>query len=194
LNIFRHCFHIIHQNLHCSWLVIEWWEQSYDVSSSFSSVFCLKLWFSTTDKKNETTILTEEKSYLNWQVNWTYNAITSLLLNTFIVRTTDLEKTVNMNWLLTWLSVTTITDAFLRKSNVWAHDQLSGLCRNTRQKQTSQVSNPCIRPKFRKSPSLYGIYSHYASLCMDLEIGMQTVFSWITNVMYKDFPTTTSQL
>jgi len=37
----------------------------------------------------------------NWQANWNHNAITSLLLNdTFVRRTTDLEKTVNTNWLL----------------------------------------------------------------------------------------------
>ena len=66
----------------------------------------------------------------NWQANWTDNEITSLLLNdTFVRRTTDLEKTFNMNWLLISLSVTTISDAFLHKGNVWAHYyQLSPLC------------------------------------------------------------------
>jgi len=65
----------------------------------------------------------------NWQTNWTYNAITSLLLNdTSVRRTTDLEKTFNMNWLLISFSVTTISDAFLHKGNVWAHYQLSQLC------------------------------------------------------------------
>jgi len=50
----------------------------------------------------------------NWQVNWTYNAITLLVLNdTFVRRTTDLEKTANVNWLLISLSATTIADAFL---------------------------------------------------------------------------------
>ena len=102
----------------------------------------------------------------NWPANWTYNAITSLLLNdTFIGRTTDLEKTVNMNRLLIWLPVTTIADAFLHKGNVWAHDQLSTLWRNTRKQQTSQESNPCIRPKFPKSPSFIEftlIMLHYA--------------------------------
>jgi len=37
------------------------------------------------------------------------------------------KKTVNMNFLLTSLSETTIADAFLYKGNVWAHDQLSAL-------------------------------------------------------------------
>jgi len=81
----------------------------------------------------------------NCKANWTCNAIASLLLNDPLVRRrTDLEKTVNMNWLLISLSVTTIADAFLRKGNVCVHDQLSALCRNTRKKQTSQESNPCI--------------------------------------------------
>jgi len=73
----------------------------------------------------------------NLQANWTCNAITSLLLNgAFVRRTTDLEKTVNINWLLIWLSVTTIADA--HKGNVWAHDQPSALWHNTQKKQTSQ--------------------------------------------------------
>ena len=38
----------------------------------------------------------------NWQADWTYNAITSLLSNdTFVRRTSDLEKTANMSWLRT---------------------------------------------------------------------------------------------
>jgi len=37
-----------------------------------------------------------------------------------------------MNFLLISLSVTTIADAFLHKGNVWAHDRLSALWRNTR--------------------------------------------------------------
>ena len=91
----------------------------------------------------------------NWQTNWTYNAVTSLLLNdTFIRRTTDLEKTVKMNFLLISLAVTTIADAFVHKGNVWAHDSIPALWRNTRKKQASQESNPCIRPKLPKSPSL----------------------------------------
>ena len=50
----------------------------------------------------------------NWQANWTYNAITSLLLNgTFVRKTTDLDKTANMNWLPFSLSVTTSADAIL---------------------------------------------------------------------------------
>jgi len=54
--------------------------------------------------------------------NWTYNAITSLALNgTFVRRTTDLEKTLNMNWLPFSLSVNTIADEFLFEGNVWAH-------------------------------------------------------------------------
>jgi len=78
----------------------------------------------------------------NWQAIWIYNAITSLLLNdTFFRRTTDLEKTVNINFLLISLSVITIADAFLHKCNVWTHDQLSALWCNTRKKQTSQNSN-----------------------------------------------------
>jgi len=36
----------------------------------------------------------------NWQANWTYNAITSLLLNGTFFRKTDLDETANMNWLL----------------------------------------------------------------------------------------------
>jgi len=84
----------------------------------------------------------------NWQANWTYNAITSLLLNGTFIRRTDLETTPNMNWLLISLSV--IADAFLHKGKVWADDQLAALWRNTREKQTSQESNPCIRPKFPK--------------------------------------------
>jgi len=53
----------------------------------------------------------------HWQANWTYNATTSLSLNdTFLRGTTYLEKTVNMNWLLILLSVTTIADAFLHKA------------------------------------------------------------------------------
>ena len=68
----------------------------------------------------------------NWQTNWTYNAVTSLLLNdTFVRRTTDSEKTVKMNFLLMSLAVTTIADAFVHKGTVWAHDQLSALWRNT---------------------------------------------------------------
>jgi len=44
-----------------------------------------------------------------------------LVLNSiFIQRTTVLEKTVNIFFL-----VTTITDALLHEGNVWAHDQLS---------------------------------------------------------------------
>jgi len=53
-----------------------------------------------------------------------------------------------MNRLLISLSITTIGDAFLHKGNVWAHDQLFTLWRNTRKKQSSQESNPRIRPKF----------------------------------------------
>ena len=69
----------------------------------------------------------------NWQTNWTYNAVTSLLLNdTFVRRTTYLEKTVETNFLLISLAVTTIADAFVYKGNVWANDQLSALGRNTR--------------------------------------------------------------
>ena len=89
----------------------------------------------------------------NWPANWTYNAITSLLLNdTFIRRTSDLKKTANMNWLSFSLLVTTNADAFLHKSNVWVHDQLSALLHNSLKKQTSHESNPCIRPKFPKKP------------------------------------------
>ena len=44
----------------------------------------------------------------NWQADWTYNAITSLLSNdTFVRRTSDLEKTANMSWLPFLLSLTT---------------------------------------------------------------------------------------
>ena len=61
----------------------------------------------------------------NWQANWTYNAITSLLLNgTFIVRMADMEKTSNKNWLPFSLSLTTSADTFLFKGNDSAPDQL----------------------------------------------------------------------
>jgi len=63
-----------------------------------------------------------------WQAIWTYNVITSLLLNgTFIGRTTDLEKTANINWLVLpfSLSVAKSAEAFLYKGNVYAHDYLS---------------------------------------------------------------------
>jgi len=59
-------------------------------------------------------------------------------------------RKLHLNSLLISLSVTTNADAFLHKGNVWAHDQLSPLWRNTRKKYTSQESNPCIRPKFVK--------------------------------------------
>ena len=110
----------------------------------------------------------------NWQANWTCNAITSLLLNgTFNRRATDLEKTANMNWLLISLSVTTIADTFLHKGKVWAHDQLSASWRNTLEKQTSQESSPCIRPKFPKAQ----VYNRIYSLCFIVHgLGMQTVF------------------
>ena len=89
----------------------------------------------------------------NWQAIWTYNAITSLLLNdTFIGRTTDLEKTVNMNRLLIWLSVTTIADAFLHKSNVWARDHLSPLWRNTQKSGLHTREQPKHPPKVPEKP------------------------------------------
>ena len=113
---------------------------------------------------------------LNWQANWTYNAITSLLLNgTFIRRTTDSEKTANMNWLLISLSVSTIADAFLHKGKVWAHDQLSALWRNTREKQTSRVSNPCISPTFPQSPSLE----------LNLLTMLHYAWTWNANCFYQ---------
>ena len=89
----------------------------------------------------------------NWQANWTYNAIISHLLNdTFLRKTTDLEKTVNINWLLIQLSVITIyRRRFLAKRQAWAYDQLSALWRNTGKMQTSQESNTCICPKFPKA-------------------------------------------
>jgi len=77
-----------------------------------------------------------------------------MLNDTFVRRISDLEKTVDINFLLISLSVTTVADAFLHKGNVWAHGQLPALWRNTRKKQISQESNPCIRPKFPKSPNL----------------------------------------
>ena len=61
-------------------------------------------------------------------------------------------RKLNMNWLFLSLSVTTIANA--HKGKVWAHDQSSALWRNTRKKQTSQENDPCICPKFPKSPSL----------------------------------------
>jgi len=42
------------------------------------------------------------------------------LNDNFVRSTTDLEKTVNMNFLFVSLSVITIADAFLHKGNVWA--------------------------------------------------------------------------
>jgi len=44
-----------------------------------------------------------------------------------------LEKFANMNFLAFSHSLTRSTDVFLYKGNVWAHDQLSALWRNTRQ-------------------------------------------------------------
>ena len=87
--------------------------------------------------------------------NWTCNAITSLTLNgTVVPRTTDLEKTVNMNWLPFSLSVTTIIDAFLYDGNVWMHVNCSLWDANTRKSHTSQESNLWIRSKFPKIPIL----------------------------------------
>jgi len=65
----------------------------------------------------------------------------SLLLDgTFMRRTTDLEKNCTWTDCFISLSVTTIADTFLHKCNVWAHDQLPALWRNTRKKHTSQAT------------------------------------------------------
>ena len=103
----------------------------------------------------------------NWQANWTYSAITSLLLNdTFVRRTTNLDKTANMNFLLISLSVTTTPDVFLHKGNAWTHDQLSTLWRNTRKnrlhKRATHASNQSS-PKAR----VYKAGVHNLSLIMN---------------------------
>ena len=59
----------------------------------------------------------QAQSYVNQTeltgANWDYNAITSVSLNdTFVRRTTVLEKTANINWLHFSLSVTRSADAF----------------------------------------------------------------------------------
>jgi len=53
--------------------------------------------------------------------------ITLVLNGTFVRRATDLEKTANMNFLPFLHSLTTSTDVFLYKGNVWAHDEQSAL-------------------------------------------------------------------
>jgi len=103
------------------------------------------------------------QSYVNQTVltsKLNLNAITLLMLNdAFVRRTTDLEKTVNINWLFISLSVTTIADAFLHKSDiwahyqlrVWAHYQLSALWHNLRKEQEhtreQQMHPPKVPPK-----------------------------------------------
>ena len=89
----------------------------------------------------------------NWQAIWTYNAITSLLLNdTYVRRTTDLEKTVDINFLLMPLSVTTSADA--HKGKVWAHDQPPALRRSTRKKTDFTREQPMHTPKVPLKPKL----------------------------------------
>ena len=94
---------------------------------------------------------TQVQSYVNQteltsKLNLQYSS--PLLHGSFIQRTTDLEKTANMNWFYS-LSLTTSADTFLYKGNVWAHDKLSPSWRNTWKKQTSQESNPWIRPNYQ---------------------------------------------
>jgi len=104
----------------------------------------------------------------------------------------DLEKTANMNWLLFSLSIATSADAFLHIGNVWAHDQISALRRNTRKKETSHEST-CIRPKFPECPISWLLF--IVSLYFIVHgLGMQTVFLWIRNVLYNEFATSTSKL
>jgi len=104
-----------------------------------------------TDKQIEPTSKlnrqTEPTSKLNLQCNYV-----ALVERHFRSKNNWLGENLTMNFLLMSFSVTTIADA--RKGKVWAHDQPSALWRNTRKMPTSQESNPCIRPKFPKSPSL----------------------------------------
>ena len=84
----------------------------------------------------------------NWQGIWTYNAITSLLLNgSFVGRTTDLEKTAKMNWLRFLLWLTSSADTFMHEGNVWAHDELSAVWRNTRKKIDFTREKPMQLPQ-----------------------------------------------
>ena len=82
------------------------------------------------------------------EMNLQCNYFESLLLNdTFVRRTTDLEKTANMNWLPFSLWVTTCADALLFKGYVWAHDQLFALWRNTRKERDFTREQPMHPPK-----------------------------------------------
>ena len=85
-----------------------------------------------------------------WQASWTYNAITSPMLNdTFVRSTTDLGKTVKMNFLLISLSVTTVADPSVHEGNVWVHYQLSALWRNTRK---NRLRKRAIHASAQSSP------------------------------------------
>ena len=86
----------------------------------------------------------------NWQSNWTYNAITSLLLDgTFVRKTTALEKSADMYWLPFSFSATTSADAFWvtfgRTISYLLHDA------SYEKNQISQERNP---PKFPQYPIL----------------------------------------
>jgi len=99
------------------------------------------------------------------RIELTMQLLHSCLNGAFVRRIANLEKTVNANW---WpLAFGTHTSRrVLVSKNAWAHDQLSALWRNTK-KQTSQEGNPCIRPKFPKSPTLQSLLMH--------GLGMKTV-------------------
>ena len=109
--------------------------------------------------------------------SWTYKAMASLLLNgTFVGRTTDLEKTVNMNWLPFSLSVTTSIDAFLYEGNVWAHVNFS-LYHAIHENPDFTREQPMHPPKIPQKPNF---------IVIGFGLRMQTVLSflWIRNVMY----------
>ena len=86
---------------------------------------------------------TQVQRYINWtkvtsELNFQCNHFT-LVERHFLRRTTDLEQTFNMNWLPSWLAVSTSTDAFLHIGNVWVQCQLSQLC-PTRRPHAAQSS------------------------------------------------------
>ena len=87
----------------------------------------------------------------NWEVNWTCNAIHPWWA------ALSFEEQLTWRKLLTWtdfpfsLLLATTADAFFYEGIARARDQLSALCRNTRKKQTSQVSNAWSALSFPKA-------------------------------------------
>jgi len=55
-----------------------------------------------------------------------------LLKGSFVLRTTDFEKTANMDILLFSFSLTTGADAFLYEGNVGAHDPIRFMTKYTK--------------------------------------------------------------